>query len=191
MEELERNHLLKAVLAIETMAFIVALGFIYLFKIDVLSLLSFNLKDLIVVIVAIIVLTVINMLIVYVLPKYIPFFKPMRKSYDEVCSLVINADWFVIVVVAIFSGIAEELLFRGAIQQQFGILIASILFGLCHVANKETIFYGLYAIVIGLFMGVLLIYTGSLIVPVLIHIINNAIAIPVMQWNYRKTRLKA
>ena len=186
MEELERNQLLKAVLMVESMVFIAAIAFIFLFGIDVLSLLTVTLKDLIVVMFATMILIASNFIVVYVLPNYIPFFKPLRKAYDEVCGLVINADWFVIVVVALFSGIAEEFLFRGAIQQQFGIVVASLVFGFCHIANKITIFYGLYAIVIGFFMGELLIYTGSLIVPILVHIINNAIAMPIMQRNYKK-----
>lgn len=186
MEELERNQLLKAVLIVESIVFIVAIAFIFLFGIDVLSLFTVTLKDLIVVMLATIILIASNFFVVYVLPKYIPFFKPIRKAYDEVCGLVINADWFIIIVVAVFSGIAEEFLFRGAIQQQFGIVVASLVFGFCHIANKITIAYGLYAIVIGFFMGALLIYTGSLIVPMLVHIINNAVSIPFMQWNYRR-----
>lgn len=186
MEELERNQLLNAVLIIESVAFILALALIYIFSIDVLSLLTISLKDLLVVIISTTILTASNLIVVYILPKYIHFFKPIRKAYDEVCVLVINADWFVIIVVAIFSGIAEELLFRGAIQQEFGIVIASLVFGFCHMANRITLAYGLYTILIGFFMGGLLIYTGSMFVPVLVHIINNVISIPFMQRNYKQ-----
>jgi membrane protease YdiL (CAAX protease family) len=85
-------------------------------------------------------------------------------------------------VIAVLAGLGEELLFRWSIQggittllesfgglaaaQWTGLLVASILFGLCHAM---TISYLVLSLLAGLFLGWVMIYTGSWLVPAFAH----------------------
>jgi len=88
-----------------------------------------------------------------------------------------------LLLVAIMSGIGEELLFRGVIQTAIvegfggetrgliiGIAVTSLLFGLVHPINKLYVFL---CFVVGIYLGLLFVWTGNLIVPVIIHTFYN------------------
>jgi membrane protease YdiL (CAAX protease family) len=77
------------------------------------------------------------------------------------------------VLLALASGIGEEVLFRGWLQAEVGLVAASLLFGAAHVWGRETWPYGLYAAGMGGVLGGLLMVTGSLWAPVLAHALNN------------------
>ena len=66
------------------------------------------------------------------------------------------------------AGLAEELLFRGVIQAKWGILAASILFGLLHSVTPA---YILFAISIGFYIGLLYHVFQSLFIPIQLHCI--------------------
>ena len=78
------------------------------------------------------------------------------------------------IVIAALSGAGEELFFRGALQANVGIWIASLLFGAMHVWKKDALIYGVYAAVIGLIFGGLYLWRGSLWTPMLAHAVNNS-----------------
>ena len=44
-----------------------------------------------------------------------------------------------LVLVSIFSGVGEEAFFRGAVQQEFGLVVASLLFGLAHIGPDRRL----------------------------------------------------
>jgi CAAX protease family protein len=67
---------------------------------------------------------------------------------------------------AVLSGISEEIFFRGAVQGEFGILAASVLFGLLHPLNVS---YVVWAATVGFAFGLLYQLTGSLLPPILCH----------------------
>lgn len=71
----------------------------------------------------------------------------------------------------IVSGLCEELLFRGALQPITGLIPAAILFALAHMIGAWWIF----AFVVGLALGVLYDWSGSLWPCVLAHASLNAI----------------
>lgn len=71
-----------------------------------------------------------------------------------------------VIFLGVAAGVGEELLFRGAIQASFGLLGASVLFGLLHSVSKT---YALFAFALGLYLGWLYQWTGNLMVPVLLH----------------------
>ncbi len=80
---------------------------------------------------------------------------------------------------AVMSGLGEELLFRGALQPQVGLVWASLLFGLAHfVPRREFLLWTLFAIVAGALLGALYIGTGNLLAPILAHVTINAINLP-------------
>lgn len=114
-----------------------------------------------------------------------PFYRYIYKPFKE--SLLSRLPDFTIediIFIAIMSGIGEEILFRGWIQYELGIVVASILFGLIHIWGKEGIGYGLYAIGMGFVLGYLYNYTGNLWAPVLAHTVNNFLGLFALQSDY-------
>ncbi len=80
-------------------------------------------------------------------------------------------------LLALMSGISEEVLFRGVLQAQIGLAGASILFGLAHVWRKDTLVYGVYAAFIGVVLGSVYMLTHNLWTPIVAHVVNNFVAI--------------
>lgn len=110
------------------------------------------------------------------------FVDPLYQSVSSV--------WLLIVAMVIVAPIYEELVFRGllwsAIAEQFsahrGMLVASIvtslIFAIIHLQ------YGIYEISTIIVLAMLFCYarikSGSLLLPILLHIINNGVAM----WQY-------
>lgn len=96
---------------------------------------------------------------------------------DNLSDLAIN-----ILIIALIPAIGEELLFRGILQTVFtnwtksahwGIVIAALLFSAMHMQ-----FYGfLPRFAMGLLFGYLLIWSGSLWLPIICHFTNNGSAV--------------
>ena len=86
-----------------------------------------------------------------------------------------------LVLVALTPALFEEVFFRGLIQRNFerawggavGIAMSGVVFGLFHFRLTQA----LPLIVLGVYMAYLAWRTGSLWVPVLVHFINNALAL--------------
>jgi hypothetical protein len=87
-----------------------------------------------------------------------------------------------LIMIALIPAFGEELLFRGFFQKLFtgwtrsrhaGVFIAALLFSTLHLQ-----FYGfLPRFLLGLFFGYLLVWSGSVWLPMLGHFINNATAV--------------
>ncbi len=99
-----------------------------------------------------------------------------RKLAEELApTLVDGADRAGLVLLALFSGIGEEVFFRGAVQQEFGILISSVAFGLAHIGpDRRFLIWTLWAVLAGVVFGVLFEATGGLLAPVTAHAAHNA-----------------
>ncbi|MDA1091856.1 MAG: CPBP family intramembrane metalloprotease [Acidobacteria bacterium] len=82
-----------------------------------------------------------------------------------------------VAVVSLAAGIGEELLFRGAVQAEFGTLIASLLFGLAHIGGRDSWVFGVWVAVMGLGLGGLAHLGGGLLAPVVAHVVYDAAAI--------------
>ncbi len=75
---------------------------------------------------------------------------------------------------ALLSGVAEELLFRGTLQPWLGITWASIIFGLLHfVPNLVFLPWTIFALITGFIFGWLYEACGTLVAPVTAHITVN------------------
>ena len=89
---------------------------------------------------------------------------------------------FNLLMIAVVAAVGEELLFRGILVRLFhewtrnihvAVFIPALLFSALHLQ-----FYGfLPRLVLGLFLGYLFVWSGSLRVPIIIHFINNAFAV--------------
>ncbi len=92
-------------------------------------------------------------------------------------------------VFAVTSGIAEEVFFRGFLQQAItdrlfagdavamviGLVVASVVFGVVHVGPDREKFlpWTIMALVLGFFFGAMYLYTGNIIAPVIAHFTIN------------------
>jgi membrane protease YdiL (CAAX protease family) len=83
------------------------------------------------------------------------------------------------ILLALASGIAEEMLFRGALQPAVGLFWASLIFGACHfLPRKELALWSVYAVLMGFAFGWLYEWTGQLAAPIAAHALVNGINLP-------------
>jgi len=91
--------------------------------------------------------------------------------------------------VSLAAGLGEELLFRGLGQAALidwiggpsgmwiGLLVASVVFGACHWLNRT---YAVLATIMGVYFGLLLLWTGNLWTPILAHAVYDFVALLVL-----------
>jgi uncharacterized protein len=80
-----------------------------------------------------------------------------------------------LLLLSLFSGVGEEVFFRGAVQQEFGLVVASVLFGVVHVGpDRRYLVWTVWAIAAGFLFGVLYDVSGGLLAPILAHAAHNA-----------------
>ncbi len=104
---------------------------------------------------------------------------------NEIAPLFVELTWADVLLVAIVSGFCEEVLFRGVIQSQCGLLATSIIFGLFHCPSLKHISYGLWAVSAGLVLGWLYQITGNLWVPIMTHMVSNAISLIFLRYGVK------
>lgn len=99
----------------------------------------------------------------------------MRQIADELApTLVDGADRSGLVLVSIFSGIGEEMLFRGAVQPEFGLVVAALTFGLVHVGpDRRYLVWTAWAVLAGFLFGFLYEFSGGLLAPAVAHATHN------------------
>lgn len=90
-----------------------------------------------------------------------------------------------VAVFAVTSGIAEEVFFRGFLQQALselafnnewiGLVVASLVFGLIHIGPDREKFlpWTIMAVVLGFVFGLVYMYTGNIVAPVVAHFTIN------------------
>jgi hypothetical protein len=113
--------------------------------------------------------------------------KNTEEKAAELTELFLKVDgisglFFNIFMIAVLPAIGEELLFRGVVQRIFthwtknshwGIWIAAILFSALHMQ-----FYGFIPrMLLGALFGYLLLWSGSMWLPIAAHFLNNAVAV--------------
>ncbi len=75
---------------------------------------------------------------------------------------------------AVFSAVAEEMFFRGALQPLLGVVLTSVVFGLLHMApGKKFIPWPFQAIAMGFAFGGLFWLAGDLSAPIMAHFTIN------------------
>ena len=100
----------------------------------------------------------------------------VRRAWDALARLLAPIDKKTAVGLALVSGVAEELLFRGALWSHLGLLGTTFLFGLVHVLpRRDLLVYPLFATAVGLVMGLLRQSSGSVLPPMIVHGLVNGI----------------
>jgi uncharacterized protein len=89
-----------------------------------------------------------------------------------------------VLMIAILAAVGEELIFRGILVRLFrewtgnihlAVIIPALLFSALHLQ-----FYGFFGrLVLGIVLGYLFVWSGSLWVPIAVHFLNNAMAVTV------------
>ncbi len=113
-------------------------------------------------------------------------FKWTRRLEAEFGWIVGAQKGWEIVWIALLSGFAEEFLFRGALQEKFGIVAATIVFGVIHwPLNANFLPWPFVAGLVGLGLGLLAQATDSLLAPAAAHALVNAVNLRRMTRRFR------
>jgi len=89
--------------------------------------------------------------------------------------------WKDALLLALFSSVGEEVLFRGCLQSEIGLVPATLLFALVHIGPERVyLWWTGSAFVFGLGLGLLYETQGGLLGPVVMHFVINAINITLL-----------
>ncbi len=101
----------------------------------------------------------------------------VRAAVDDVLvpTFAVLTTWQ-IVVVSVAAGIGEELFFRGWLQPMVGLPMASVAFGLAHVAGARMLAFGVWAAGMGVVLGGLALATGGVLASMTAHACYDVLA---------------
>jgi membrane protease YdiL (CAAX protease family) len=109
-----------------------------------------------------------------VLAAYSTIVQYRRVLYEHVVDKLRLLPPLVLGAAGVGAAVGEELFFRGLLLPWIGLVPSSLLFGLLHVSSRESwLYYGLTAAVIGAGFGLLFLWTGSLVAPMIAHAAYN------------------
>ncbi|MFN6946866.1 MAG: lysostaphin resistance A-like protein [Cytophagaceae bacterium] len=129
-------------------------------------------------------------------------FETLERKAEEYTKLMVFYDHVyeiiaIVLVIAIIPGIGEELLFRGIIQNEIkgifsnphvAIWATGILFSLIHFQFEGFI----PRAALGALFGYLYYWSGNLLVPIVIHFLNNAYTFVAMNYmRFQETEVEA
>ncbi|MEL7356733.1 MAG: CPBP family intramembrane glutamic endopeptidase [Cyanobacteria bacterium J06555_13] len=110
-----------------------------------------------------------------------------RKSADTYLTFVL-APLFVsdCIWIGLLPGMSEELLFRGVMLPAFGhnavgVVFSSLCFGIMHMSRPQQWPYAIWASTVGLLLGVSVLTTQNLLVPIVAHVTTNFLSSLVWQ----------
>jgi len=99
-----------------------------------------------------------------------------RALHADLRPVVQGADDATIAVIALASGIGEEILFRGLLVPAVGVIASSLLFGVVHqVRGRARWGWMAWAALTGLLFALIFRLTGSLLGPIVAHVAINAV----------------
>lgn len=103
----------------------------------------------------------------------------LRRLADELApNIVDGTSPAALVLLALFSGVGEEVFFRGAVQPEFGLVIASLAFGAAHIGpDRRYLVWTLWAVLAGFLFGGLYILAGGLLAPITAHVLHNGVTL--------------
>lgn len=110
-------------------------------------------------------------------PAAWPFDQLRRLSQEVLRPLFASARPVDLVIISLAAGFGEEILFRGALQPLIGLVPSSIVFGLCHLAGRDTIPLAIWAGLVGVPLGALMNVTGGLAAPITAHAVYDLLAL--------------
>lgn len=115
----------------------------------------------------------------------------LRRDLDRIVEgLFARARTADLALLSIMAGLGEEALFRGVIQPALqgiwgparAVVATGALFGLAHFVSPS---YALYAGLVGVYLGLLLLIPGNILVPIVVHAVYDFVA---LTWLVRSRR---
>ena len=96
--------------------------------------------------------------------------RSLQRSARELQALFGQLNRGQILLIALCSGIAEELFFRGWLLNEIGLLLSSLIFGAVHIPpNRAWVFWPFFAFLMGLALGALCLWTETLFYAAAVH----------------------
>ena len=90
-------------------------------------------------------------------------------------------------LLALASGFAEELLFRGALWPHLGLAGTSLLFGLVHMLPRRALaLYPVFAALVGVVFGLVRSGTGSVVAAMVAHAVVNGLNLTWLELRRRR-----
>jgi membrane protease YdiL (CAAX protease family) len=119
----------------------------------------------------------------WTLNSHLPICSHHRHLFESLLSPLFG-KWSILqlLIISLIAGISEEAFFRGAIQGSLvarvgvipALVLASAAFGVCHLLTWT---YAIIAALIGLYLGLLWIWTGNLLTPMITHAVYDFVAL--------------
>jgi membrane protease YdiL (CAAX protease family) len=105
-------------------------------------------------------------------------FQWAQQLEEQFCRVLVPLRLWEIAALGILSGVAEETFFRGAVQPVFGLIPASLAFGLAHFIPRHPFWHwSLYAAFAGFVLGCLVELTHHLLPAITAHSMTNFVLI--------------
>jgi membrane protease YdiL (CAAX protease family) len=102
----------------------------------------------------------------------------IRRFEKALARVIGRLSWPEALLLAVVSAVGEESFFRGALQPAIGFWPATIVFAAAHVpVRKELALWPLYALVVGIALGVLRSLSGDVWSAVVAHFLVNAVGL--------------
>lgn len=102
------------------------------------------------------------------------FFPSTANEYMEITDGLLSVDVINMMLVCILAPVLEEIFFRGIIcgilKRFIPFFIANLIQALCFAIYHGNLVQGIYAFLLGLFIGLLLYLTGSIVYTIAFHI---------------------
>ena len=104
------------------------------------------------------------------------FFSGMRRLEEVLAEHIGPLEPEEVYALALISGFAEEIFFRGAIQISWGFVWATVIFTFMHTGPDRAFrWWTLFAFVAALVFGGLTWYRGNVLAAIVAHVVVNAI----------------
>ncbi|MEE2778530.1 MAG: CPBP family intramembrane glutamic endopeptidase [Acidobacteriota bacterium] len=102
---------------------------------------------------------------------------PLAKELEEHMSELLGSiDVSQAIGLAVMSGFAEELFFRGAVQASWGYLPATLVFAILHSGRERSFrLWTAFALASGLVLGGLVLWCGTLLAAIVAHMLVNGV----------------
>jgi membrane protease YdiL (CAAX protease family) len=182
----DRQTVVVFTIVTEALLLLAATVWCYSGQIDLRGLFHFNGRVLIWGLTAGLAISTLNLLILYYSRRLADndfFFRSMHDLLrNEMIPLFGNLTVSDSILIALASGLCEEIFFRGALESAGGVAISALCFGLAHLPSFYYFPYALWALLVGLLMSFIMTATGSLFAPIVAHALVNLISINVLRY---------
>lgn len=106
----------------------------------------------------------------------------LRHTMDEFTERLSQCTLLDLAIISALAGIGEEALFRGVMQTGLApavglpaaVVLTSAVFGMAHYLSLT---YAVYAALVSVYLGLLLVYTDNLLAPVIAHAAYDFVAL--------------